>query len=207
METRLRMQKTHTLHSKTLNITFIVFGEVCIWKILKIVTRLSLPLYKKNISLGWEIIIIVLVFQFKLQEYLPIALVAFTTIPSTVVKSDILSTKDGFVILKLKAKKAKLLNSTMNKFEPNWSITQVPSARKQVRHFWFNFWLPGVVTWHYFSNLPKKQIQINSGIPPARLSSHWMLYFSTWQRRYIFISRSIDCFKVGCLFYITRCRS
>lgn len=147
-----------TLHSKTLNITFIVFGEVCIWKILKIVTRLSLPLYKKNISLDWEIIIIVLVFQFKLQEYLPIALVAFTTIPSTVVKSDILSTKDGFVILKLKAKKAKLLNSTMNKFEPNWSITQVPSARKQVRHFWFNFWLPGVVTWRYFSNLPKKQI-------------------------------------------------
>ena len=72
-------------------------------------TRLSLPLYKKNISLHWEIIIIVLVFQFKLQEYLPIALVAFTTISSTVVKSDILSTKDGFVILKLKAKKAKIL--------------------------------------------------------------------------------------------------
>lgn len=50
-----------------------------------------------------------MVFQFKLQEYLPIALVAFTTISSTVVKSDILSTKDGFVILKLKAKKAKIL--------------------------------------------------------------------------------------------------
>ena len=148
-------------------------------------TRLSLPLYKKNISLHWEIIIIVLVFQFKLQEYLPIALVAFTTIPSTVVKSDILSTKDGFVILKLKAKKANILNSTKNKFEPNWSITQVPSARKRVRHFWINFWLPGVVTWRYFSNLPKKQIQINSGIPRARLSSHWILYFSTWQRRYI----------------------
>lgn len=122
-------------------------------------TRLSLPLHKENISLHWEIIIIVLVFQFKLQEYLPIALVAFTTISSTVVKSDILSTKDGFVILKLKAKKAKILNSTMNKFEPNWSIKQVPSARKQVRHFWINFWLPGVVTWRYFSNLPKSKFK------------------------------------------------
>lgn len=109
----------------------------------------------------------------------------FYNYPSTVGKSDILSTKDGFVILETKAKKAKILNSTMNKFEPNWSTKQVLSARKQLRHFWINFWLPGVVTWRYFSNLPKKQIQINSGIPPAHLSSHWILYFSTWQRRYI----------------------
>lgn len=87
-------------------------------------------LQPKNISLDWEIIIIVLVFQFNLQEYLLIALVAFTTISGKVVKSDFLSTKDGLVILKLKAKKAKILNPTMNKFEPNWSIKQVPSARK-----------------------------------------------------------------------------
>lgn len=121
-------------------------------------TRLSLPLYKKNISLHWEIIIIVLVFQFKLQEYLPIALVAFTTISSTVVKSDILSTKDGFVILKLKAKKAKILK-LYNEQVRTKLIKQVPSARKQVRHFWINFWLPGVVTWRYFSNLPKSKFK------------------------------------------------
>ena len=47
----------------------------------------------------------------------------------------------------------------MNKFEPNWLIKQVPSVRKQVRHFWINFWLPGVVTWRYFSNLPKSKFK------------------------------------------------